>query len=291
MRHVRHTPVVFQPLEQRTLLSAGVTPGGIAWSYDPATNTGAVNGTDAGEWIIVQRSTTTGNVLIMQRNGVATVTTETLIPTGSSLTLQINAGGGNDNIINRLKGTTAWGPPQVMLAEIHGGAGDDQLMAGDGSNTLWGDDGNDWISNSQFFSNTTAYGGVGNDHMDFKRGKGVFDGGIGDDIITVWSKPDAGSSFRGGEGNDTLISQNGAGGELYGDAGNDIFMIYKSLWSNIPDGAGVFSGGDGTDTFQYYGYSSYQAVTTKPADGVLGEKAFGYPYKGIGTNWVQPLGI
>jgi Ca2+-binding RTX toxin-like protein len=109
---------------------------------------------------------------------------------------------------------------------VHGGAGDDTLV-GDGSDWLFGDDGNDTLTGG------SQTGGAGDDLLsapDYEA-----DGSAGNDTIVGTDHAD---DLRGGPGNDTIL---GRGGKdvIYGNSGND--LIYGGA------GTDKLSGGPGND--------------------------------------------
>lgn len=140
----------------------------------------------------------------------------------------------------------------------------DYMIAGDGSDTVYGyagndriyagadDSGNDYISAGD--GNDTAGGGSGNDDIYGGNGQDVLFGGAGaDDLFgetgndTMW----AGSGVdraRGGGDNDVIGGGSDAD-DLYGEAGDDV--IYASNGGDyVSGGAGtdILFGGDGNDT-------------------------------------------
>lgn len=111
---------------------------------------------------------------------------------------------------------------------IHGGAGNDMLHGLLGNDLLYGDEGNDFLE-----------GGRGNDLLSGGEGDDTLSGAVGDDTL------------QGGEGNDVLESGMGKD-RLYGDGGDDYFMLKYG-------GGESLSGGTGVDTLDY-GTSSADIV-------------------------------
>jgi Ca2+-binding RTX toxin-like protein len=112
---------------------------------------------------------------------------------------QIDGGGGNDMI-------DAGGGDDV----VHGGDGIDSLYSTErtGSDTLFGDSGDDYIEIDRFQGSGTiaAYGGAGTDffRIDVRSGATVaIDGGDGDDYVELWSW-DAAATVTLGAGRDLL---------------------------------------------------------------------------------------
>ena len=138
---------------------------------------------------------------------------------------------------------------------VVGSAGDDEIQGIYGSNTLFGGDGNDYISTvgdahnqvngnkgddvivGQSSIGDWLLGGQGDDEIDASASTGhnIINGNLGDDVV------------RGGSGGDTL--RGGQGADLVeGGMGND--WITGDLGSNVltgRQGADTFRAGAGTD--------------------------------------------
>lgn len=84
-------------------------------------------------------------------------------------------------------------------ALLFGMAGDDVLIGGSGNDQLFGGDGNDVLN-----------GNAGNDYLHGDNGHDTLHGGAGNDVLDG--------------GNDGYID------DLYGEAGNDTFYVYGSLY-------------------------------------------------------------
>jgi Ca2+-binding RTX toxin-like protein len=119
----------------------------------------------------------------------------------SLLTIEVNAGGGNDTINGSEFGEV-----------LYGGGGNDTIIGNGGSDVIRGGAGNDVIRAGT--GNDQVYGGPGNDKLF---------GGAGDDKLF------------GGAGNDTLIGGPGSD-RLTGGAGIDVFITDKKdvLRDNAP---------------------------------------------------------
>jgi hypothetical protein len=115
-----------------------------------------------------------------------------------------------------------------------GGAGDDALNGGPGTDVILGHGGDDTISGAS--GDDLLYGGDGDDALSGASGNDVICGGAGDDTISAASGDDV---LYGGSGNDTLGAASGAD-LLYGGAGDDLLIWHGS---NV-----VVDGGDGMDT-------------------------------------------
>ena len=122
-----------------------------------------------------------------------------------------------------------------------GGAGNDSLDGGDGTDFLFGGDFS--VVDGSFVPNSgddTLNGGSGNDGLWGFDGNDVINGDAGDDYAEGGLGND---SISGGADNDTLLGQAGAdtigGGSgfdyLYGGAGPDVFVFnkgdsYDTVW-------------------------------------------------------------
>jgi trimeric autotransporter adhesin len=142
--------------------------------------------------------------------------------------------GGDDN--DELFGDFSTTPPDLQGNDyLDGGAGDDILGGSGGSDRLFGGDGNDQL----FGDDTTTFvgqqlddyldGGSGNDLLQGAAGEDTLFGGDGNDILLGGSGNDhldggAGpDQLQGGGGDDVLIGE--TGDTLFGDAGNDTFIV------------------------------------------------------------------
>jgi autotransporter-associated beta strand protein len=168
-----------------------------------------------------------------------------------STQLTINSGEGNDYVT--VEGVTV--PTTINLGggddyassgaqddTIIGGLGRDQINAGAGNNTLWGDNlneqdlpaGGDDVLSSQG-GNDVLYGGGGADQLYPGAGNDYVNAGQGDDLVS------------GGAGDDRLYGGGGNDG-LYGDEGNDVFSGGAGSDSIVGrTGSDVLIGGVGAD--------------------------------------------
>ncbi|MCY4358171.1 MAG: hypothetical protein OXD01_11710 [Gammaproteobacteria bacterium] len=128
---------------------------------------------------------------------------------------------------------------------LNGTPENDQFRSGDGNDTIYGREGDDWIN--AFFNeeeedryyvysgSLIAYGGIGNDLIGGKRGNDRLYGEVGNDTIHGWDGDD---QIDGGSGNDYL--HGGEGNDyIEGGDGNDRLIS--------GDGTDNVSGGDGDD--------------------------------------------
>ncbi|MCA9051045.1 MAG: hypothetical protein KDA89_20055, partial [Planctomycetaceae bacterium] len=121
-----------------------------------------------------------------------------------------------------------------QAVELHGGAGNDRLVAGSGIAVLYGDAGNDILIGGR--SADTLDGGDDNDTITGNAGNDIIRGGAGVDVI------------HGNEGNDTIDGGDG-NDQIFGDVGNDTITAGggdDQVWGDV--GNDVIRGGDGNDT-------------------------------------------
>ena len=252
---------------------------------------------------------------------------------GNNLNLPVAGGFGGNQGSNYLRGDLE---DDLVVGinirdTLYGGKGNDTVKGVASNSYLSGDDGNDTLSvtndtqpNPFALPNTTTdtlvtvgiekvtlLGGLGDDSLtgaigNFNAGKSFFDGGDGNDTITVFATQD---TALGGAGNDLIKSQTSdvllsTGGRsslggfagkssLDGGAGNDTIVGgYAS--DTILGGAdndnlsGIFnlgSGGDGNDTINATFAGTNATLIT--LDGGLGNDVlFGSSSPGV-TNWMN----
>lgn len=191
--------------------------------------------------------------------------------------------GGNDRITNATS----------IALRGSGGAGNDTIISGDGSDTLSGDKGVDSLVSGR--GNDTVYGGGGRDRIKTGRGNDLAYAGDGNDLLwmgsgddTVWGS-NGRDRIRGGSGKDYLLGESGndtidAGSgddtvlgssgadsilgrsgddELDGGDGND--------WIDAWDGHDVVWGNNGNDSL--YGYSGDDSLVGGAGDDFLSGEA------------------
>jgi len=174
----------------------------------------------------------------------------------------LHGGAGDDQLIgdNFLAATAS------STTHMFGDDGNDTLFGSAGKDIMDGGTGNDWADYSQqdFDPQLGWQANVGHNHsgvtVDLSSGTGHggyaegdtyvnienVRGTDGDDVITgdandnILVGLDGNNVIHGGDGNDTLMGN----GELFGDAGNDIFRASS-------DGTTVYDGGTGSDTVDY----------------------------------------
>ncbi|MCL6699445.1 M10 family metallopeptidase C-terminal domain-containing protein [Sphingomonas sp. NSE70-1] len=148
--------------------------------------------------------------------------------TGTSTTLKINGGDGNDVIIST-------------------GAGDHRLFGDGGDDRFVPGQGNDWMIGGDGFD-TVDYGGAAGSIYAVTNGSGANTGNSGFDTIsvekligsnfddTLWAW-EVGHQVWGGAGNDTLKGSWLGSSQLYGGSGNDIYEVRHSA-SQVIEAAG-----------------------------------------------------
>jgi Ca2+-binding RTX toxin-like protein/subtilisin-like proprotein convertase family protein len=189
-------------------------------SYGAYNRVNTVVDTDGGIDVANTAALTTNSTIFLDGR-VSTI--DTLRTTFSGIENAIG-GDGNDNIGGSTAGNMLWG--ERGRDTIRGGQGGDSLFGGFGNDSLDGDDGNDDLQggdgNDTLFGDTAGdaitvsndvltggagndflYGGAGNDTLYSDDGVDVLDGGVGNDRIFA-SETDAGETYIGGDGNDTV---------------------------------------------------------------------------------------
>ncbi|MYF01246.1 MAG: hypothetical protein F4234_13965 [Gammaproteobacteria bacterium] len=128
---------------------------------------------------------------------------------------------------------------------LNGTAENDEIRSGDGDDTVYGNEGDDWINaiyNDEgddryyvYSGRLIALGGPGNDLIGGKEGNDRLYGGVGNDRIYAWAGDDL---LDGGDGDDDL---SGADGDdaIHGKRGDDLI--------NPGDGGDLAYGGAGDD--------------------------------------------
>ena len=130
----------------------------------------------------------------------------------------VDLSGGNDVFDNT--------ETQAVPDYVDGGAGDDTMWSGDGTDTLLGGTGNDALNGER-----------GADQLDGGSGADALSGGDGDDLLDGGAGVDR---LSGGNGNDTLI-WSGTDALLAGDGGTDTLRIAGGNL-NLGSLAGIASG-------------------------------------------------
>lgn len=172
-------------------------------------------------------------------------------------------GNGNDTIsVTRGSNTLYGNDGDDLLVAGSGGIyhGDaDHLYGGTGQDTLQGGavmDGGDGNDQLETYLTRNAQGGAGNDTIHGLVGGGYddgrVDGGIGDDSIDVYAPMNKVFAY-GGDGNDTITGEAGSAVLVDGGAGDD---HVTGRQDNSSPSMTVL-GGDGNDTVVGYGHGDY----------------------------------
>jgi Ca2+-binding RTX toxin-like protein len=135
---------------------------------------------------------------------------------------------------------------------LHGGAGDDRLVGGDGNDRLHGGAGDDRLVGGD--GNDRLSGGAGDDVMDGGAGNDLAFGGAGDDLYAFGSG-DGSDQFSGGSGWTDTISLEGTpsnsspfkGWSLQLDDDSHIEMSGNGMLDLSEDAAGVITFDDGSE--------------------------------------------
>lgn len=126
----------------------------------------------------------------------------------------------------------------VQVATLGSGTSDfERLFAGDGNDTISGNELDNWIYGGR--GRDLLFGGAGNDRLFGEAGNNVMSGGLGNDTLT------------GSNGHDLLA----------GDAGNDVLFggigadtLAGGTWNDTMDG------GNGEDRFIFWTYSGHDSI-------------------------------
>jgi Ca2+-binding RTX toxin-like protein len=176
-------------------------------TFSPGSGTLAVFDDNLDNTIVTSRDVA-GNILV---NGGAVSIAGGRPTVANTSEIQVFGTGGNDTI--KLDETNGALPG----AQLFGGAGNDTLIGGSGTDQLFGGAGND-----------TLIGGAGNDLLFGGAGDDVLTGGTGSDQVfgeagndtMIWNPGDGTDLFEGGDGNDTALVNGGNGAETFAIAAN-----------------------------------------------------------------------
>ncbi|MEL7500704.1 MAG: Calx-beta domain-containing protein [Planctomycetota bacterium] len=193
-----------------------------------------VPGTESAETMVVETDEN-GEILVGgQATGIASTEVESL---------QISAGGGDDQI--DLSGFTASG----ITVQIDAGSGNDTVIGSESTDLIFGRTGNDIIQGGG--GNDQIYGDSGNDTLSGDFGNDFIDGGDGEDSILGNAGNDlilggrGNDSLQGGDGDDTIFGDTGVG-----DGSNGIDVIQGNDGDDViygEDNDDQISGGEGND--------------------------------------------
>jgi Ca2+-binding RTX toxin-like protein len=137
--------------------------------------------------------------------------------------------------------------------DVHGGGGNDGLIAGSGGGVLYGEEGNDLI-----------IGGGGNDFLDGGAGTNSLAGGAGNDELTTYGIND---SLNGGPGTDKLVEPRTFGSSFTLTDLSVAFFGTTSTLSSIEEAQ--INGEGGPDKLDASGFSGNVALTGGDGDDVL----------------------
>ena len=193
----------------------------------------------------------------------------------------ITGNAGNDTIFGDDGDDVLYG--RTGNDSISGGAGNDGIDAGEGNDTVDGGAGNDNINNASLSVklsgsdwlmggagadtitnagiNDTLDGGDDNDVITESGDRSTLLGGAGDDRLGISDAPDGTFYLSGGDGNDTLLSNQNSFADfgydtMDGGAGNDSISSFGD-WNRVADGTGA-------DTIHFEGGSLYLAGFPDP---------------------------
>jgi len=177
-----------QELEGRRLLSATLTSGVLDIEGSKANNNITVSLSADGTTLTVTES-------IARRGHKASAGTTTTFAAADVSSIVANGGAGNDNIVFKALGSTAFTTPAV----IDGGAGNDWIRAAGGADSISGGDGDDKIEAGD--GADTVNGGDGDDKINGGAGADLLNGDDGDDDLTGGADAD---TMNGGDGDDVF---------------------------------------------------------------------------------------
>jgi Ca2+-binding RTX toxin-like protein len=180
----------------------------------PLAGTNTIDGGDGFDEILVPGNAAANRVSVSQSGQVLTVTLDSATSTnttanverlrieggdgddlielsGLTLATLVDAGAGDDTVVNAVTGFQAITAPLTLL----GGEGDDVLEGGSGSDRLEGGSGRDTLNGKGGFD--TLLGGADSDSFTWSPGDGfdVIEGGDGQDTLTFLGKNDAPNRF------------------------------------------------------------------------------------------------
>jgi len=202
-----------------------------------------------------------GSDLLSGLDGNDTINGGTVLDFGWFDTLD---GGNGDDVLNA-------GRYNYSNDKLYGGEGNDTLTVMAGSNSLYGDGGDDLLvsgTGGLYSSSDYLNGGTGNDTL---QGGSGLSGGDGEDLMTTNA---ATSSALGGEGNDTISGTGGAGyNNLWVDGGGGNDAINSYALNNHLNAYG----GDGNDSIDGGAQMNVKIDAGAGDDVVIGHRETGGP--------------
>jgi Ca2+-binding RTX toxin-like protein len=162
------------------------------------------------------------------------------------------------------------------LTAVYGMGGDDKLVAGYYTSSMFGGDGNDIVDGRQSGYLNVVDGGAGNDTLyTNSSGLGAASGGDGNDTIYAYSA-------NGGNGDDVIFLQDSVYGERADGGAGDDELHAANLASILIGGDGddhffsgiavdTIDGGAGTDTIDYSSFTSGVVVNLAAGSGAGGD--------------------
>jgi Ca2+-binding RTX toxin-like protein len=182
---------------------------------------------------------------------------------GGATVVQLLVGGVFENTLTLL----GVSPGSLTAANFNGYAPSGGASQGSGligtaqADTLTGTSGDDSISGGA--GDDSLNGALGNDTIDGGTGNDSLDGGAGVDLL------------HGGDGNDHLFALGEAGGQFFGDGGDDTILIALQ-GSSAPGGSALLDGGDGSDQLTAEGgFQKHDVFTINGGAGDDGISLFG----------------
>lgn len=185
-----------------TYLSAPPASAATTSSYQEATRTLTVIGDNLDNAIVVSRNAA-GTILV---NGGAVPVSGGVPTVANTDTIQVFGLGGNDVVtLNEASGAL----PRALL---FGGAGNDTLTGGSGSDQIFGQAGNDTLLGRGGFDQ--LFGGADNDNLTGGDADDRAFGEAGNDTL-IWNPGDDTDLNEGGDGTDTVVVNGGSGAEEF----------------------------------------------------------------------------
>jgi len=167
------------------------------------------------------------NINKADRTGIITLTKDNDIFRNNFANVTLNAGLGDDSVVNYASGIT-----------LNGEGGNDTVVNNGSNATISGDDGDDYLSNANN-SNASLFGGAGNDYINNNRGNSATLGG-GNGHDSVYNYVGNNASIDGGAGNDSVYSYFSSNATINGGSGNDSI-------DNVYGDSALIDGGSGAD--------------------------------------------